>query len=199
LLLLFFITHQAGSQTLVKDYINKHLEIAQKLMREHKVPASIVLGVAIHESAAGKSKVARMLNNHFGVKGKNDGKKIRSAYKGYETSDESFEHFASFLQTKPSYNKLFGTLSQYDYKNWAKGIQRGGYASSKTWASQVISLINKYELYQYDDRPENYLQDSLMNKEPEPEVTIVKKSAKAKKTYVVKKGDNLGKIAKRVG
>src|SRR5690606_37022580 len=66
-----------------KTYIEKHSNAAQRLMRETGVPESVILAVAIQESAYGNSRIARYLNNHFGIKGKNDSKKIRSAYKGY--------------------------------------------------------------------------------------------------------------------
>ena len=183
----------------IQEYIKAHVEIAKKLMHDRQIPASIVLGVAIHESAAGKSKIAKHLNNHFGVKGKNSNTEIKSAYRDYESVDESFEDFADFITRKPAYNKLFDLFSPYDYKNWARGIARGGYAHSGTWASQVIALIKKYELYQYDERPAGYL-------EPVVPVQSVKSTPKSTRTsatkstrYTVKKGDNLNKIAKKFG
>jgi hypothetical protein len=54
------------------------------------------------------------------------------------------------MHSREAFNKLFEKYGQGDYKNWAKGIQRGGYAHSRTWASQVITLIKKYELFKYD-------------------------------------------------
>ena len=182
-----------------EDYIEEHVDHAQELMREHEIPASIILAVAIHESAAGKSKVARHLNNHFGVKGKNSNTDIRSAYRDYPTIDSSYNHFVDFLHSRTYFNVLFDKYDQYDYKNWAKGIHRAGYARSTTWSSQVIALINKYELYQYDERPDDYIENII------PVVELAKKpiskSSLAKKGnfYTVKKGDNLSKIAKRIG
>lgn len=179
-------THTRAQTT--SEYIDAHLEYAQKLMREHKIPASIILAVAIHESASGTSKIARFLNNHFGIKGDNSNTEIRSSYRDYLTVDDSYDHFLEFLKSRVKFNALFEKYNQYDYYNWARGIQRGGYASSRTWAYQVINIIKKNELYQYDERPDDY---------EEPPVPVIKPARRASgKTYTVKSGDNLYNIAK---
>ena len=147
-----FTSYKCSAQTTL-NYIDDNLEHAQELMRKNHIPASVILAVAIHESAAGTSKIARYLNNHFGVKGANNNRKIKSSYKGYENTEDSYDHFITFLHDKTAYNKLFSNHSQYDYLGWAKGIQKAGYAHSKTWASQVIAVIKKYELFQYDEKP----------------------------------------------
>lgn len=183
-----------------EEYIAERVEHAQELMREHEIPASIILAVAIHESAAGKSKIARYLNNHFGIKGKNSNTEIQSAYRDYPTIDSSYNHFVDFLHSRTYFDKLFDKYDQYDYRNWAKGIQRGGYARSRTWSSQVIALIKKYELYQYDERPEDYVEGVLAVVEPVVKKTSsVKSPVKRGTFYTVKKGDNLSKIAQRIG
>ncbi len=177
-------------------YIDANALHAQELMRTHQLPASLILGVAIHESAAGTSKISRYLNNHFGVKGKNSNTEINSSYKDYPSVDSSYNHFVAFLHLRPYFNVLFTKHNQYDYKNWAIGIQKAGYASSKTWAKQVIAIINKYKLYQYDERPADYVEiaESTVILKP-----LVTNYAKKSKTYFVKKGDNLSTIAKRLG
>lgn len=177
----------------IEDYVANHVEHAQWLMRTHELPASIILAVAIHESAAGKSKIARYLNNHFGIKGPNNNTQIKSAYRDYDSIDSSYNHFVSFLQSRSYFRALFDKYDQYDYKNWARGIQRGGYARSKTWAAQVIAIIKKYELFKYDERPEDYI-------EPAAPIVAQKKITLGKgQFYTVKKGDNLSKVAKRFG
>lgn len=191
-LLLLFLSFQAifvSAQT-TEEYIEEYADIAQDLAEEHHIPASIILGVAIHESAAGKSKIARYLNNHFGFKGKNSNTEIRSAYRDFPTVDSSYNHFITFLKSRTYFNILFDKYDQYDFKGWARGIQRGGYAHSRTWASQVIALIKKYELFQYDNRPEDYIEPE----EPKPVYSPKKKSGRI---YTVKQGDNLSIIAKR--
>jgi hypothetical protein len=188
-----------------EEYIAEHVSQAKELMRIHQMPASIILAVAIHESAAGKSKIARYLNNHFGVKGENSNTEIRSAYRDYPTVDSSYNHFVAFLHSRSYFDVLFEKYDQYDFKNWARGIQRGGYAHSRTWASQVIALINKYQLYQYDERPDNYLETVIPAVEVVEKKTSISrgkpKASSTKKTsyYTVKKGDNLNKLAERSG
>jgi hypothetical protein len=178
-----------------EDYITSHVQHAQELMRIHQLPASLILAVAIHESGAGKSKIARYLNNHFGVKGANTNTEIRSAYRDYPSVDSSYNHFVSFLHSRTYFNVLFGKYDQYDFKNWALGIQRGGYAHSKTWASQVIGLINKYELFKYDERPPEYISTALPVVEAVEPAKSRKLITRKSSLYTVKKGDNLNKIA----
>ena len=177
-----------------EEYIVEHVDCAQGLMHDHKIPASIILAVAIHESAAGNSRIAQYLNNHFGVKGPNTSTEIRSSYRGYESDEESYNHFVELMETRSPFNNLFGKYDQYDYKGWARGIQRSGYASSRTWASQVIALVKKYELYQYDERPEDYVEPVYAT----PVYRRKKRSITTAK-HTVKAGENLSVIAKKKG
>ncbi|WP_316810482.1 glucosaminidase domain-containing protein [Pedobacter heparinus] len=147
------ITFSVSAQS-TENYINAYAAHAQTLMRSSKIPASVILAVAIHESAAGTSKIARYLNNHFGIKGANSNHQIRSSYKDYPSALESYDHFIEFLSSRMAFRTLFDKYDQCDYKNWARGIQRGGYARSRTWAAQIIGIINRNNLYQYDERPE---------------------------------------------
>lgn len=174
------------------DYISRHLFHSQYLMQRYGLPASIVLAIAIHESAAGKSKIARHLNNHFGIKGPNNSSEIKSAYKGYPNVDSSYSHFVDWLKSRQKMRILFEKYTHYDYKNWVYGIQRGGYAASRTWATQVLAIIKKYRLYEYDNRPADYLELPEKTEESKIEIASVKP-----KTYIVKTGDNLGAIAKK--
>ena len=152
-------------------------------MNKYHVPASIILGVAIHESGSGTSKIARYLNNHFGIKGSNSSTKIRSSYKGFDAVKDSYLCFIDMLQSRIKFKILFDKYSDYDFKSWAYGIQKGGYAASHTWASQVVRLIKKYKLYEYDNRPADYLEPIAA-----VEVSI---------HYKVKKGDTLEEISKK--
>lgn len=157
---LLFTAATSKAQTTL-DYIDANVEHAQELMRAYHIPASVILAVAIHESAAGTSKIARYLNNHFGVKGQNSSTQIHSAYKDYPTVQDSYDHFIEFLQSRTSFNKLFDKFDQCNYIGWAKGIQHGGYARSRSWSYQVIGLIKKYELFKYDEKPAEYLESVL--------------------------------------
>ncbi|WP_129717154.1 glucosaminidase domain-containing protein [Pedobacter sp. SYP-B3415] len=200
-LCLLLLVAFGGKAQSVQDYIDSHTEIAQALMHESNIPASIILGVAIHESAAGKSKIARYLNNHFGVKGPNDNTMINSSYRDYDDDAASYSHFVEIMLNRPAFSRLADKYSKYDYRAWARGIQRGGYAASRTWASQVINIINRYELFKYDERPEGY-------KEPVYKKAYHSKKKKSfsskKKTvksgwYTVKRGDNLNALAEKRG
>ncbi len=194
LLFLFILNTLIAKGQNTKDYISENAFHAQYLMQNYGLPASIILGVAIHESASGKSKIARYLNNHFGVKGSNSNTEISSSYRDYPSVDSSYTHFVSFLLSRKYFNVLFDRYDPYDYINWAYGIQRGGYAASRTWANQVIAIIKKYELFQYDNRPDNYL-DAVST----PITTTKEPSSVAKKMklYTVKVGDTLSSIAQK--
>ncbi len=174
---------QAAAQKVsIKAYIKAHQETAIRYMEKYGVPASIILGIAIHESAGGNSKLARYLNNHFGIKGANNSKTIKSAYKGYESVEDSYEDFIDMMRNRSQYNHLFDKYGTDDFRNWASGIARGGYAGSKTWTSQVINIINKYELHQFDQ--------SSGDKESDDNSLT---------SYTVRKGDTLSEIADQFG
>src|ERR1700744_1244716 len=154
------------------SYIDKFKQDAIRIMQQTGVPASIILGVAMHESACGNSSIAQHLNNQFGVKGggtsvyyKNH-KKVKTSYKQYDSITESFEDFARIMTQRKQFSHLADQLTQYDYVAWAKGIQRSGYASSRKWASQVLGLINKYKLYDLDQTPAD--QPQLLQPGPDP-------------------------------
>jgi flagellum-specific peptidoglycan hydrolase FlgJ len=174
----FFSFQVLAQKNTAEKYIEAHKERAIKIMEKYDIPASIILGVAIHESAFGNSRLAQYLNNHFGIKGKNNSTEIKSAYKGYESVEESYMDFVRFLQERKQFSHLFDKFESYDYRNWALGIARGGYASSKTWPAQVIGIIKKYDLDQFDH----------------PKTAQIDENSKTK-PYIVKPGDTLSKIA----
>jgi flagellum-specific peptidoglycan hydrolase FlgJ len=153
-------TTAVSAQSASQSYIEKFKDNAIRIMHETGVPASIILGVAMHESGSGKSAIAQNLNNQFGVKGGGTvvyykhNKKVKSAYKRYDSVLDSFNDFARIMTERKQFSHLADKLTQYDYKGWAKGIQRSGYASSRKWASQVLGIINKYDLDELDKTPE---------------------------------------------
>jgi len=178
-----------SAQSAAKKYIELYNEAAIRTMNEYGIPASIVLGIAIHESASGNSKIAKYLNNHFGMKGSSGPKPIKSAYKGYEDVDDSYDDFANLL--KKRFSSLFAKYPINDYKSWIYGIQRGGYAASGTWASQVMSIIKTYKLYEFDNAP---LRPMILTENRFPEQDNKSNPAII---YRVQKGDTLQLIAKR--
>jgi hypothetical protein len=181
----FFLTTVRAQHTPL-SYIDANKDKAIAFMQEYGLPASIILAVAMHESANGNSRVARYLNNHFGIKGKNNSKVIRSAYKGYGSVDESYQDFVSLLQSRKAFSQLFDQCAPHDYRAWAKGIARGGYAHSSSWASKVIGMIEKYRLHEYDDPP-NRPADDTMPAPPDETAAI----------YFVQRGDTLSYIARQ--
>jgi flagellum-specific peptidoglycan hydrolase FlgJ len=176
-----------SAQSAAKKYIEMYNEAAIRTMNEYGIPASIVLGVAIHESASGNSKIAKYLNNHFGMKGSSGPKPIKSSYKGYQDVHESYSDFASLLHKR--FSSLFKKYPISDYRSWVYGIQRGGYAASGTWASQVMSIIKAYKLYQYDAPA----QPMILN----PDKLAYNNYSNQPTIYSVQKGDTLQLIAKR--
>jgi len=161
ILLVSALVVSAQQKNTSQSYIEKFKDNAIAIMHQSGIPASIILGIAMHESGNGNSAVARNLNNQFGVKGggtavyyKNN-KKIHSSYKQYDSVLDSFEDFARIMTERKQFSHLAENLSQYDYKGWVKGIQRAGYASSKTWGSQVLAIIKKYKLYSFDAKPDS--------------------------------------------
>jgi flagellum-specific peptidoglycan hydrolase FlgJ len=138
-------------------------------MHETGVPASIVLGVAMHESACGNSILAKNLNNQFGVKGNSrivyyrNNKKVKTLYKRYDSVYDSFQDFARIMTERSEFSDLIAKLNHFDYNNWAHGIQNHGYASDPKWAKGVLRIINKYQLYNFDENPENETQLAQAN------------------------------------
>jgi flagellum-specific peptidoglycan hydrolase FlgJ len=163
-------TSVASAQSAPQSYIEKFKDNAIRIMHETGVPASIILGVAMHESGSGKSAIAKNLNNQFGVKGGGGAvyykgnKKVRTSYKKYDSVMDSFKDFARIMTERKQFSHLADKFTQYDYKGWAKGIQRSGYCSSRTWASQVMGIIKRYSLDEFDDDPNP---DSTSAKKPE--------------------------------
>jgi flagellum-specific peptidoglycan hydrolase FlgJ len=158
LIALLFVSVQATAQkNTSQSYIEKFKNDAIRIMHASGVPASIILAVAMHESANGNSNIAKSLNNQFGVKGYSKttyttvkNKKASTFYKHYDSVMESFEDFARIMTQRKQFSKLASTLTNLDYTAWAKGIQKAGYCSSHKWSKQVLAIINKYQLNTFD-------------------------------------------------
>jgi hypothetical protein len=141
-----------------EEYIRKYKNLAIQNQKEYKIPASITLAQGLLESAAGDSYLARAGNNHFGIKCKEtwDGKRI---YHTDDAPDECFRRYASvedsyldhslFLSKRKYYTSLF-KLDISDYRAWAYGLQKCGYATDKMYGDKLVRIIETYELYKYD-------------------------------------------------
>jgi LysM repeat protein len=139
-------------------YIEMYKEIAIEEMRTGGIPASIKLAQAILESAAGTSNLAVKANNHFGIKCHNgwEGKKMYhdddakdECFRKYKKPEESFRDHTEFLRTRTRYAALFD-LDITDYKGWAHGLSKAGYATNPKYPQSLISLIETYDLTRYD-------------------------------------------------
>ncbi|MDB4924382.1 glucosaminidase domain-containing protein [Mucilaginibacter sp.] len=143
------------------SYIEQFKDNAIAIMHETGIPASIILGIAMHESGCGNSAIAQNLNNQFGVKGGGGAvfykhkKKVHSAYKKYDSILDSFDDFARIITQRQQLGRLASDLTLCDYEKWVKSIQRSGYASSKKWGSQVLAIIRKYQLNELDQTPDD--------------------------------------------
>ena len=159
LITLFPVISEAQTKvTAAEKYITKYQQLAITEMQLTGIPASITLAQALHESANGTSQLAMKANNHFGVRcssnwnGKRfhrNGNKKNYCFRKYNTVAEAYQDRSSFLSKNKKYAFLF-KYNQQDYVHWAKGLKRAGYASSKTYAKQLIKTIERYNLAQYD-------------------------------------------------
>ncbi|WP_214073597.1 glucosaminidase domain-containing protein [Mucilaginibacter sp. dw_454] len=153
-------------------YIEQFKDNAIQIMHETGIPASIILGIAMHESGCGNSTIAQNLNNQFGVKGGGGAvfykhqKKVRSAYKKYDSILESFDDFARIITQRQQLGRISDQLTQYDYVKWVKGIQKSGYASSRKWGAQVLGIIRKYQLNDLDQTPAEQAQTAQVTTTP---------------------------------
>lgn len=142
------------------DYIEKYHEEAVEQMQRYRIPASITLAQGLLESGAGRSTLTRKSNNHFGIKCGSDWRGKRSyhdddargeCFRVYKNARASYEDHSRFLAGKKRYASLF-TLKTTDYKGWAHGLKKAGYATNPAYATQLIRLIELYELDRFDSK-----------------------------------------------
>jgi LysM repeat protein len=143
-----------------QTYVEQFSSIAVEKMYQHRIPASITLAQGILESGIGESRLARDANNHFGIKC-HDWKgeyilhtddKVNECFRKYKNPEESYEDHSLFLTTRGRYAHLFD-LKTTDYKGWAIGLQRAGYATDPNYATRLITLIEENNLHAFDRMP----------------------------------------------
>jgi flagellum-specific peptidoglycan hydrolase FlgJ len=165
-----------------EDYINYYSSIAMDEMIQFGIPASITLAQGILESGAGRGTLAVQANNHFGIKchdwtGKkifHDDDKKQECFRKYDNPEYSYRDHSIFLSNRGRYSFLFD-LKKDDYKKWARGLKKAGYATDPKYSQKLIDLIERYELYKYDNK-------------------VLKKK---NKLYKVKRGDTVYSISKK--
>jgi LysM repeat protein len=143
------------------SYIDEFKTAAVEQMNLYGIPASIILAQGILESGSGNSTLAKYANNHFGIKctadwkGKayyKDDDNANDCFRVYKDARESYRDHSNFLKRK-RYAFLF-ELDKNDYRNWAEGLKKAGYATNPKYPQLLIGLIDKYQLYTYD-QPES--------------------------------------------
>ncbi|MCR5351309.1 MAG: glucosaminidase domain-containing protein [Bacteroidales bacterium] len=146
-------------------YIDQYSALAVLEMQRTGVPASITLAQGMLESGAGLSPLATKANNHFGLKCHGDWTGERFYYddetpdecfRMYRTVEDSFRAHSDFLRGRERYASLF-ELDPTDYKGWARGLRRAGYATDPSYASKLITLIEDFQLYRFDTMTEDDL------------------------------------------
>jgi flagellum-specific peptidoglycan hydrolase FlgJ len=174
----------------IKNYIDKFSRIAEVEMNKHGIPASITLAQGILESGAGEGRLALIGNNHFGIKchqqwkGEkmyHDDDKKGECFRVYKDASISYRDHSEFLNTRTRYDFLF-ELKKNNYKDWAKGLKKAGYATDPKYPDKLISLIERYDLYKFDNK------NKSNKKKAELSFTI---------EHLVEKGDTLYSISKK--
>lgn len=183
----------------VVNYIDDFKDIAVQEMKLYKIPASITLAQGILESGSGSGRLASEANNHFGIKchtgwtgGRiyHDDDEEQECFRTYNNASYSYRDHSLFLKDRKRYAGLF-ELDEDDYKGWAVGLRKAGYATDKKYPQKLISLIERYELYRYDHMA---LGKSVGEK---PRESQKNKPSVLEKQYVVVKGDTLYSISKK--
>lgn len=156
---LFFSIGTASAQRMsVQDYIATYKDAAIAQMKRLGVPASIILAQGILETESGNSDLVKRSNNHFGIKCKSSwtGMSVshtddapNECFRKYNTADESYQDHSNYLYNSPRYASLF-KLASTDYKGWAYGLKKAGYATNPRYPQILISNIEKYNLQQYN-------------------------------------------------
>lgn len=209
LFLFIIITASAVGQRKIasyQKYINQYSDLAIEHQKKYGVPASITLAQGLLESGAGQSDLARRSNNHFGIKCHSDWKGGRvyhdddlrgECFRKYKRVEDSYIDHSKFLAERPRYASLF-KLNIKDYRGWAKGLQRCGYATDRAYANKLIKVIEDYELYRFDSAKKRRTNSST------PKPTVNKRNYDIYKSYgliyvIAKDNDSFDQIAENLG
>ncbi|WP_426669841.1 glucosaminidase domain-containing protein [Mucilaginibacter sp. McL0603] len=195
-------------------YIDRFKGIAIQEMNLYGIPASITLAQGLFESGSGNGELARVANNHFGIKCNNEWKgkgyykdddNHNDCFRVYDRPEDSFRDHSEFLK-RPRYAKLF-QLDKNDYVGWANGLKAAGYATNPNYPQLLINVIQKYNLDQYD-RPETEVQKEKREDKVLTQINdnglmagkdSVTQGTTVNKSYTVTTGDTLYSISRRFG
>ena len=180
----------------VKNYVAAFSTVAIEEMEMYDIPASISLAQGILESGMGYSRLALEANNHFGIKCHSEweGKRIYhdddekgECFRVYKDPRTSYRDHSLFLTSRSRYNLLFD-LKIDDYKGWAKGLKKAGYATDPKYSNKLINLIERYSLDRFDIKKKMKRRNNHLE--------VVQQPSK-KKVHLVQKGDTLYSISKK--
>ncbi len=199
---------ERGNKSLNKytlQYVRKYAPLAVLEMHKYDIPASITLAQGILESGNGRSQLASKSNNHFGIKchvgwkGEkvyHDDDEKGECFRKYKFVETSYEDHSEFLSGRRRYANLF-KLRKTDYKGWAKGLKKAGYATDKKYPNKLIKIIQEYELYEFDKFTERDLKRGKRESAKRPKKPVVKVKKSIPDYYQVRKGDTLYSIARK--
>ena len=191
-----------------KQYIEKYNKLAISEMKRSGIPASITLAQGILESDNGTGRLAKKANNHFGIKCHDNwkGRKIyhdddrrKECFRKYNNATESFRDHSDFLRNSNRYASLFN-LDRENYKGWAIGLKKAGYATNRQYDKLIIKIIEENGLYQFDNlkRAERKAKDKKSGKEDK---FLVKPASGNKVTNLESGVENMnnsgGRLSKR--
>lgn len=197
------ITKNSNLNKHTLDYIRKYAAVSVKEMHLHSIPASITLAQGILESGRGRSELALKSNNHFGIKCHSQwqGERVYhdddhkgECFRKYQYVESSFDDHSAFLTQRKRYAFLFDYDSD-DYKGWAKGLKRAGYATDRQYPHKLIKIIEEYRLHEFDK-----IKNKGFNGEDNNTKVVIGDRIPQKTIgnyYEVKKGDTLYSIARK--
>jgi LysM repeat protein len=201
----------------VISYIETYKEMAMREMKRSGVPAAITLAQGILETESGNSNLVKRSNNHFGIKCKSnwtgeyvfhDDDELGECFRKYSSAEESYRDHSDFLRCNKRYAFLFD-LKATDYKGWAYGLKKAGYATNPRYPDILIRHIEQYELYQYNEyyleTNKDFIEDISsitdtihINHESPPPVAVLQKATySGLKACYAEKGTSLLAIANR--
>lgn len=190
-------------------YIDKYKDLAISEMLKYNIPASITLAQGLLESGAGMSELTRKGNNHFGIKCHDwlgattyhDDDEKQECFRAYRDAYESYEDHSKFLARQPRYKKLF-SLKRTDYKGWAHGLKKCGYATNPNYAKKLIGIIELYKLHKYDHAKmyDKFMVEMAEVKDISPDTKLHPIHIYNKNYYLkARQGDTFRSISKEVG
>ncbi len=216
---LIFFNYSAQSQSVSARaaYIEKYSGLAVMEMKRSGIPASITMAQAILESDIGRSDLATIANNHFGIKCHvgweglkfyYDDDEKDECFRVYENAEGSFRDHSMFLLTRDRYKMLFD-LDPFDYKSWARGLKAAGYATNPKYANMLIKIIEEEKLYQLDNyiapavsrnSTEEFVVYSDLFEDHEPSYYKLPKYHRNRIDFVVsERGETVESLTKKLG